>query len=219
MSIAVLAATLGLSTLQARADITIGVSQPLTGTTSDLGLLTKSGFALWPTTIAGEKIKFIFVDDAGDPARAAKIAHHFIHDDKVDLIIGSSATPASLAISGIAAEGETVQLSTSPIELPPQKDDWTFRLPQSTAVMAKGIIKQMKRFNIKSLAYLGYADPYGDSWLREITTDAHNMQIRISDVERFNRTDSSVSEQAKKIISSKPDAVLIVAFASLISCF
>ncbi|SFV05677.1 ABC transporter substrate-binding protein [Pseudoduganella namucuonensis] len=198
----------------AHADITIGVSMPLTGPASGLGIPTKNGFALWPDTIAGEKVKLVYLDDASDPTQASKNARRFITDDKVDLIIGSSATPAAIAISEVATEGQTVQMATSPLELPEGKGAWTFRLPQSTAVMASGVIRHMKAANVKSIAFLGYADAYGESWLREITAAAKSMGIQLTTAERFGRADTSVTAQALKVVSSNPDAVLVVASGS-----
>lgn len=196
---------------QASADLTIGVSMPLTGAAAGLGVPSKNGFALWPAAIGGEKIRLVILDDASDPAQAAKNARRLVGDDKVDLIIGSSAMAAAAAIADVAAEAQTVQLSTAPVELPPGKGGWTFRLSQSTAVMASGLARSMKAANIKTLAFLGYADGYGEGWLREMGVAAKSMGIDMATVERFGRTDTSVTEQARKIAAAHPDAVLVVA--------
>ena len=63
-----------LSATLAHADITIGVSLPLTGPTSALGIPCKNGIALWPTTVAGEKLNVIILDDATDPTIGVKNA-------------------------------------------------------------------------------------------------------------------------------------------------
>jgi branched-chain amino acid transport system substrate-binding protein len=198
----------------ALADITIGVSMPLTGPASGLGIPSKNGFALWPDTIGGEKVKLLILDDASDPAQAGKNARRFITEDKVDLIIGSSATASSIAMSDVAAEGQTVQLSTSPVELAPGKGAWTFRLAQSNAIMAAGLVRHMKAAKVKTLGFLGYADGYGESWLREISAAAKAMGIEVVAVERFGRADTSVTAQALKVVSANPDAVLVVASGS-----
>jgi branched-chain amino acid transport system substrate-binding protein len=75
------------------ADITIGVSLPLSGPASGLGIPMKNQIALWPQSIAGEKLKFIVLDDATDPTNGVKNARRFATEDKVDLIVGSAATP------------------------------------------------------------------------------------------------------------------------------
>ncbi len=198
----------------ALADITIGVSLPLTGPASGLGIPSKNGLALWPDNIAGEKIKLLVLDDATDPTQASRNARRFITEDKVDVIIGSVATPAAIAIASVAEEGQTVQLSLSPVELPEGKDGWTFRLPQSIAVMASGIIRHMKGNGIKNFAFIGYADAYGESWLKEITRIGKEAGIKITTVERYGRADTSVTGQALKVVSGNPDAILIVASGS-----
>lgn len=210
-----LASAFALLSSQAQADITIGVSMPLTGPASGLGIPCKNGFDLWPQTIAGEKVKLIILDDASDPTQASKNARRLIAEDKVDLIIGSAATPAALAIAEVAAEGQTVQMATSPVVLPEGKGTWTFRLPQSNAVMASGVVRHMKTLgNIKNIAFLGYSDAYGESWLQEITRQGKDAGLNMVAVERFARSDTSVTAQALKIVSAHPDAVLVVASGS-----
>jgi branched-chain amino acid transport system substrate-binding protein len=209
-----MASALALLAGQAQADITIGVSLPLTGPASGLGIPTKNGFALWPETIAGEKVKLLFLDDASDPTQANKNARRFISEDKVDLIIGSTATPSAMAMADAAAEGKTVQLATSPVELPEGKGEWTFRLPQSTAVMAGGVVKHMKSQGVKTFAFIGYSDAYGENWLKHLTKIAKDAGITLTVAERFGRADTSVTAQAFKAIAGNPDAILVVASGS-----
>ncbi|MBY0235520.1 MAG: ABC transporter substrate-binding protein, partial [Burkholderiaceae bacterium] len=132
----------------AHADITIGVSLPLTGPASGLGIPTKNGISLWPDTIGGEKVKLIMLDDASDTTQSVKNGRRFITEDKVDVIVGSTATPASIALSAVALEGQTVQISTSPVDLPEGKDAWTFRVAQATPLMASALVEHMKKSGI-----------------------------------------------------------------------
>jgi branched-chain amino acid transport system substrate-binding protein len=208
----VLASLLALGV--AHADVTIGVSLPLTGPTSALGIPCQNGVKLWPATVGGEKLNVIILDDATDPTVGVKNARRFISEDKVDLILGSAATPIAAAMSDIAAEGQTVQLMLSPVNLPPGKGEWSFRLPQSTAVMAIPIIEHWKKTGVKTYGFLGYADAYGEAWLTDITSQAEKAGIKRVAVERFARTDTSVTGQALKIVSANPDAVLVVASGS-----
>lgn len=212
--VTLLTSALALAASQAQADITIGVSMPLTGPASGLGIPTKNGFALWPDTIAGEKVKLVVLDDASDPTQASKNARRLITEDKVDLIIGSSATPAAMAMAEVAAEGQTVQLASSPVVLPEGKGTWTFRLPQSNAVMASGVVRHMKATGIKSIGFLGYSDAYGESWLQELSRQAKDAGMSMAVSERFARSDTSVTAQALKVVSANPDAVLVVASGS-----
>jgi branched-chain amino acid transport system substrate-binding protein len=206
-------ATLMASTL-AHADITIGVSLPLTGPTSALGIPCKNELELWPKTLAGEKLNVIVLDDATDPTQGVKNARRFITEDKVDVILGSAVTPVAVAMSDVATEGQTLQLTLSPIVLPEGKGGWSFRLPQSTAVMAIPIVEHWKKVGVKTFGYLGYSDAYGESWLKDITAQAEKAGIKAVAVERFGRADTSVTGQALKIAAANPDAVLIGASGS-----
>jgi branched-chain amino acid transport system substrate-binding protein len=204
----------GLIATAAQADINIGVSLPLTGPASGLGIPMKNYFALFPATIAGEKINLIILDDATDPTKGAVNAKRFVTEDKVDIIMGSAATPVAIAMADVAMESGTVQLAFSPAQLPPGKDAWTFRLPQSNAVMAHPMVEHMKKQGVKTVGFLGYTDAYGEGWLKDFTPEAEKAGIKVVAVERFARPDTSVTAQALKLTSANPDAVLIVASGS-----
>lgn len=210
-----LAASLSLVAMQpANADITIGVDLSLTGPASGLGIPVNTNFALWPDNIAGEKIKFITLDDGSDPAKAQKNAQRLISEDHVDVIIGSSTTTPAIAMGEVAQTGKTLQLAVSPAEFPPGKGTWTFDLPQSYDVMAGGIINHMKKHGVKTFAFIGYSDAYGENWLKALTKLANTAGIKITAAERYSRADTSVTAQALKAISTHPDAILIVASGS-----
>ncbi|MDP1978311.1 ABC transporter substrate-binding protein [Undibacterium sp.] len=198
----------------AQADITIGVSLPLTGPASGLGIPTKNGIALWPETIGGEKVKLIVLDDASDTTQSSKNARRLITDDKVDVIVGSTATPASVALAEVASELKTPQISTSPVEVAPGKGIWTFRVAQSTPLMAHAVADHMKKTGVKTYAYLGYSDAYGETWFKAITAAASKNGLQSVATERFNRPDTSVTAQTLKLLAAKPDAILIGASGS-----
>ena len=79
----------------------------------------------------------------------------------------------------------------SPANLPPGKDGWSFRMPQSTAVMAIPIVEQWKKLGVKTYGFLGYSDGYGEAWLKDITPLAEKAGIKLVDTERFARSDTS----------------------------
>lgn len=198
----------------AQAEIVIGVSFSITGPAAALGIAPRNTIALFPTEIAGEKLRFIVLDDATDPTQASKNARKLASEDKVDLIIGSTASPAGIAIAEVALESQTPQLSAAPIELGEGRDAFTFRLPQGVALMAEGTVGHMVATGIKSFGFLGYSDSYGESWLRDISRQANAAGVKVSAVERFARNDTSVTAQALKVVASNPDAVLVVASGS-----
>jgi branched-chain amino acid transport system substrate-binding protein len=209
------AATLALLAATAQADVTIGISLPLTGPASGLGIPMANYIKLWPATIAGEKLNVIVLDDATDPTKGVVNAKRFITEDKADIVMGSAATPVAIAMSAIVAEAETPQFMFSPAVLPAGKDAWAFRLPQGNAVMAHAMIEHMKKNGVKTVGFLGYTDAYGESWLNDFKAQSTLLGgPQIVAVERFARADTSVTGQALKLTSGNPDAMLIVASGS-----
>jgi len=208
------AVALGLSSA-ALADITIGISLPLTGPASGLGIPMANYIKLWPQSIAGEKLVVTVLDDATDPTKGATNARKFVTEDKVDIVMGSAATPVAIAMADIVAESGTVQLMFSPAALPAGKDYWAFRLPQGNAVMAHAVIEHMKKQGIKSVGFLGYTDAYGETWLNDFRAETARLGgPPITVVERFARPDTSVTGQALKLVTANPDAILVVASGS-----
>jgi branched-chain amino acid transport system substrate-binding protein len=198
----------------ALAEIKIGVSLSLTGPGSGLGTPMQKQLQLFPKTIGGEKITVILLDDASDPGKGSANARRFVTEDKVDIIFGSCLTPVAAAMTDIASEAGTVQVAGSPVGVPPGKDKWLFRLPQSNNVMGHAVIEHMKKQGIKTLGFLGYADVYGQQWLDAVQPELEKAGIKMVGVERFARTDTSVTPQALKLTSANPDAILVVASGS-----
>jgi branched-chain amino acid transport system substrate-binding protein len=198
----------------ALADVTIGVSLPLTGPTSALGIPIKDSIALWPTSIAGEKLKVIILDDATDPTNAAKNARRFVTEDHVDMLMGSAATPTANAVAAVASETGTPHITFAPIDVSPSKSPWSYNMPQSTRVMSHALVAHMKKMGVKTVGFLGYTDAYGELFLRDMKAEMAGTNMKFVDEERFARTDTSVTGQALKVTAANPDAILIVASGS-----
>jgi branched-chain amino acid transport system substrate-binding protein len=205
--IAALAATI------AQADINVGVTVSATGPAASLGIPEKNTFALMPTTIAGQKINYIILDDASDTTTAVKNTRKLITEDKVDVVVGSTITPNSLAMIDVAAEAETPMISMAAsariVDPANPKVKWVFKTPQNDIQMSTAIVESMLNRKIQTVAYIGFADAYGEGWYQEFSKIAELRKLKIVANERYNRTDTSVTGQILKILAAKPDAVLV----------
>jgi branched-chain amino acid transport system substrate-binding protein len=198
----------------ALADITVGVTLSTTGPTASLGIPEKNTIALLPRSIGGQKVNYIVLDDATDPTAASKNARKLVSEDKVDVIIGSTSTPTSTAVLDVAAESKTPQIALAPFAPAPDKAAWAFQMPQDFGIMANAIVSHMAANGVKTIGVIGYSDGYGELWLRVMNSFTAAKGIKIVATERFNRTDTSVTGQILKIMSTNPDAVLVVASGS-----
>ena len=197
----------------AMADLNVGVTLSATGPAASLGIPEKNTIDLLPKTIGGQKVNYIVLDDASDTTTAVKNARKLISENKVDVVIGSTTTPNSLAMIDVAAETETPMIAMAAsariVEPMDDKKKWVFKTPQNDAQMSTAIVESMTSNNVKTVAYIGFSDAYGEGWWNEFSKIAEARKINLVANERFNRTDTSVTGQILKILAAKPDAVLI----------
>ncbi len=210
IALACLAAT-GFS-LSAWADINVGVTLSATGPAASLGIPEKNTVALLPKTMGGQKVNYIVLDDASDTTGAVTNARKLM-SEKVDIIFGSSTTPASLAMIDAVAEGKTpmISLGASAAIIEPQdaKKRWVFKTPQNDIMMALAIAGHMADHGIKTVGFIGFSDAYGEGWYKETVKALDLKKIKLVANERYGRTDTAVTGQVLKLMAAKPDAVLI----------
>ena len=197
----------------ARADINVGVTVSATGPAAPLGIPEKNTFALMPKTIAGQKVNYIVLDDASDTTTAVANTRKLITEHKVDVVVGSTVTPNSLAMIDAVSEAQVPMISMAAsariVEPMDAKKKWVFKTPQNDIMMALAIATHMQAQGVKTVAYIGFADAYGEGWYGEFNKVAASKGLSIVANERYNRTDTSVTGQVLKIMAAKPDAVLV----------
>lgn len=210
---AALALAAALTATWALADINVGVTLSATGPAASLGIPEKNTVALMPKSIAGQKVNYIVLDDASDTTNATANARRLITEHKVDLILGSSTTPNALAMLDVVSEGQTptISLAASSRVIEPQdaKRRWVFKTPQNDIMMSLAIAEHMANNGVKTVAFIGFADAYGEGWFQEFGKAAGLKKLQVAANERYARNDTSVLGQVLKLLAAKPDAVLI----------
>jgi branched-chain amino acid transport system substrate-binding protein len=212
LSAAALAAVLALPALPARAqtsDITIGISISTTGPAAALGIPERNALEFVPKEIAGVPLKVIVLDDGGDPTAATTNARRFVTESKADVIMGSSTTPPTVAVSNVANEAGIPHIGLAPFPITPERAKWSVDMPQPVPIMGKVLYEHMKAHNIKTVGYIGYSDSYGDLWFNDLKKQGEPMGLQVVDDERFARPDTSVAGQVLKLVAANPDAILV----------
>ncbi|OZI53502.1 ABC transporter substrate-binding protein [Bordetella genomosp. 5] len=197
----------------AAAEIVIGVDVSTTGPAAAIGIQTNNAIRLWPATLGGQPARYVVLDDGTDVSRAVKNIRKLTAEDKVDAIVGPNITASALAALDVLAETGTpmVALAASAVIVEPASDPkraWAFKMPQNDSLMASAIVEDMKKKGYRNVAFIGFADSYGDSWWKEFDAIA-GKDLKVVAQERFQRTDASVMGQVLKVMAAKPDAVLI----------
>lgn len=201
--------------LTAFGQIKVGITVASTGSAAALGIPERNTVPLLPTEIAGQKVEYIVLDDGTDTTTAVRNMRKLITDDNVDVVVGTSVSPGSLAMVDVAGETGTPMISVAanagivePVEGPRA---WVFKTPQNDRLMAHALAGAMVKHGIKSLGFIGFNDVYGDAWLQAITEAVQSRGIKVVSAERYARNATSVAGQAKKLIAAKPDGILVAA--------
>jgi branched-chain amino acid transport system substrate-binding protein len=212
LSAAAIAASLALPGLPAMAqtsEITIGITITTTGPAAALGIPERNALEFVPKEIGGVPLKVIVLDDGGDPTNATTNARRFVTESKADIIMGSSTTPPSIAVSNVANEAGIPHVGLAPFPITPERAKWSVDMPQPVPIMGKVLYEHMKAHNVKTVGYIGYSDSYGDLWFNDFKNQAVPMGMTLVDEERFARPDTSVAGQVLKLVAANPDAVLV----------
>lgn len=202
LSIAALAAA------PAFADINIGVIASLTGPAAALGAETRKAVALFPTSVGGEKINYIVLDDGTDPTNAVKNARKLISEDKVDAILGPNLISTAVAIADVANAEKTPMVSVAPLDVAGDKRGYVFRSEPSADLMVARVVADMVEQGAKSVGFIGFADSWGELLLKALTK-ASEGKLNIVATERYGRADPSVQAQVLKVMAAKPDVVFV----------
>lgn len=195
----------------AMADLKIGLSISLSGPNSSIGVPYAKGMqaaVAYKPEINGQKVQLIVLDDASDPTNAGRNARKLVEEEKVDLLLGSSGVPATIAMAQVSRETKTPLIGLSPISLPPAESEWLVTVAQPPVLMIDAIVQRMKRNGVKTVGYIGFSDAWGDLVYNALVKAAEPAGIKVVTNERYARSDQSVTGQVLKIVAARPDAVM-----------
>ncbi|MGN6574038.1 MAG: ABC transporter substrate-binding protein [Pseudolabrys sp.] len=209
-----LALGLGLIAMPSHAEIVIGFVTGLSGPVSSIGIPNSKGIKageLYSGKIGGETVRIIQLDDASDPSASTQNARKLVEDNHVDFLIGTSGTPQTTAMAGTATQLKTPMVAVSPVAVVPQGEGgpWVVQMPQPAGILVHGIVAHMKKNGVKTVAFLGFSDAFGDLMYNSLVSEAKAADIKVVANERFGRADTSVTAQALKVVAAQPDAIML----------
>lgn len=207
-----------LLTTTAHAELTLGAVLSLTGPSAGLGIPERNTIELLPTTIAGEPVRWIVLDDASDTTAAVRAARKLIEEEHVDAILGPSNTANSIALLDIVSSAGVPMISlsgSSAVNEPPEGTRrWAFKLIPSERVATVQIVDHMLRTGKTTLGHIGFANALGDGYIAALEAQANERQIKSLLQVRYNPGDTSVTPQVLRLTQARPDAVFVAASAT-----
>ncbi|WP_407277904.1 ABC transporter substrate-binding protein [Aromatoleum evansii] len=199
----------------ALAQVKIGVVSSATGPTALVGIPQKNTVPLLPAKIGDLTVEYIPLDDASDPTASVTAVKKLISEQNVDAIIGPSGSPNAMGVIQFVADAGVPLLApvgTAAVVTPmDDKKKWVFKTTQNDDIIATALVGHMVKSGVKTVGFIGVGDPYGENWYKVFSALADKNGMKIVANERFQRQDASVTGQSLKILSAKPDAVLVAA--------
>ncbi|MDP9607664.1 UNVERIFIED_ORG: branched-chain amino acid transport system substrate-binding protein [Variovorax paradoxus] len=194
----------------------IGIVTAATGAASTIAAPANQAIDLYREQLAARKlpfkVEFVQYDDASDPTKSVNLVRKLIQEDGAAMVICCTTTPSSLAVNKVSEDGHTATIamaaSASVVE-PPAEKRYTFKTPITDRLMINHTLDYMLKQGVKSVAFLGLEDAYGEGGWVELKALAEKKGVKIVASERFARADTNFTPQALKIVQSKPDAVYI----------
>jgi branched-chain amino acid transport system substrate-binding protein len=196
----------------AGAELKVGEIGPFSGDAAASGSEQREGIDLAVTEknthggVLGQQIRIILGDDAGKPEQAISVAKRLTTGDEVLIILGSTSSPASLAISQVAAETETPQIVVGGTaqKITTQGNPWVFRSAMPDVKLAGDLVDFIhERFPDKTkIGFIYVNDDFGKGGLDSFKLRAAQYGITIVAEEKYTRGDLDFTSQLSRIKST-----------------
>lgn len=215
LAVAFSAATAG--TAYAAEDIKIGSFVSSTGVMGFMGDAEKKVLETYVESInarggvLGRQVKLFIYDDGSEADKAASLAKRLIESDNVDIIIGGTGTPTSMAAIPQAERAEIPFISLGGgINIIEPAKKWVFKTPHTDRMCAEKVFLDMKKRGITKVALLSENVGFGKSGHEQSIAMAPKYGVDIVVDETYSPKDADVTAQLTKIRSNSAVQALFI---------
>ncbi len=161
--------------------------------------------------VAGHALRLTVYDDGSDPEKAVTIVKRLIENDRVDLLIGGSGTPTSLAVLPTVERARIPFMSLGGgVGIVEPVRQWTFKVPHTDRMAAEKILIDMKRRGVTRMALLSENVGFGKSGRDQTLKLAPAHGIEVVADETYGPRDPDVTAPLTKIRSTPGVQALFV---------
>jgi branched-chain amino acid transport system substrate-binding protein len=198
--------------------VTIGMSTALNGAASFLGTSFKIGVEAYLNTVNdaggvnGRKIRLIAYDDGYEPKNAFTNTTKLIKEDGVFGLLGNVGTPTALEIRKMLADEKVFLFApftgAESLRKPVDRYLLHYRASynQETEVFVKGMVDVL---GYRKVAVFYQDDGYGKAVLSGATQALNRRGLAPVATGTYTRNYENVTEALDRIMSAKPDAVVM----------
>ena len=210
--------TLGLnSVVLAQSSIKIGLVQPLTGAFAAAGTDVVNGAKIAADEInakggvLGQKIELIVEDTKSNPTAAATVTEKLIVRDKVAVLMGASASTATLAVMPKLLEYKVPMLveTSSSSKITTAGNPYIFRIAPPSEIEAAVFSSMVKKIGIKNADFLVVNNDWGRGTADEFSRVLKQNGAAVGLVEHMDQSAQDMSAQLVKIKASDADTLFV----------
>ncbi|GFE59388.1 ABC transporter substrate-binding protein [Geobacter sp. AOG1] len=200
--------------------VRLGFVGGITGRSADLGVAGRNGAMLAVEQknaaggINGHLVELLIRDDGQSPDAARRVVAELIGRD-VEIIIGPMTSSIAMATVPLVNSSKTVMLSptVTTTDLAGKDDNFLRVIATTRDYASKSARYQAEKLGHRTVAAIYDLDnrSYTESWINDFRTTLESLGGRMAAVKSFRSGDDTVfSEEAKGLLSSRPDVVLVV---------
>lgn len=212
---------------QGSGEIVIGQSGALTGQLDEIGKEMKAGAEAYFNVInqgggiGGRKIKFVSLDDAGDPAKATANTQKLITEENALALFGYSGEHTIKAMLPLVDKNKIVFFgaASGDTNLRDTTSRYIFNTRASYVDETERLVDQYVRRGIKKIALFYQNDPYGRAGLAGVDRAMRERMLTIHIFGSVDRHSLNVASAAQSIGKSGAQAVVIAAGAKTAAAF
>ena len=208
-------------------DIVIGQSGALTGPLDEIAKEMKAGAEAYFNTVNqsggvnGRKIKFVSLDDAGEPAKATANTQKLIGDENALALLGFSGENTIKAVLPLVDKAKIpfIAAASGDQNLREPFNRYYFNIRASYFEETDRGIDQYVRRGVNKIALLYQNDPFGRAGLAGMDKAMRERKLSIHIFGSVDRNSVNVTSAAQSIHKAGAQAVMIAAGAKTAAAF
>ncbi|MDX1592598.1 MAG: ABC transporter substrate-binding protein [Gammaproteobacteria bacterium] len=215
------AMVLAVSPLQAAEPIKIGTFLAVTGPASFLGDPELKTLQMYVDIVnadggvLGREVELVHYDSGANPQKAVDFAKRLIQRDRVDVIVGGSASGETLAvIPEVEKAGIPFISLAGSIKIVEPVKKWVFKTPHTDRMAAAKIYEDMKARGISKVALISGDGGFDKSGRQQSLELAPEYGISIVADETYGNKDTDMTTQLTKIRATDAEAILNFGFGT-----
>jgi branched-chain amino acid transport system substrate-binding protein len=212
---------LGIGQAMAADPIKVGTFLAVTGPASFLGDPELKTLQMYVDEInaggglMGRQVELVHYDSGANPKKAVDFAKRLIQRDKVDVIVGGSASGETMAVMPEVEKAGMPFISLAgSIKIVQPVNKWVFKTPHTDRMAAAKIYEDMNKRGIKKVALISGSGGFDKSGRAQSLDLAPKYGISIVADETYGSKDTDMTAQLTKIRATDAEAILNFGFGT-----